>query len=318
MNEDDAADPGASGRRPGTGQGIRPGNSRRPRDRVTLPFGQKLFVSGINVAWNRFGGDVGSQPLDTAWFGKMLQGVADSGGNAVRWWLFTNCSNAPTFNPATRLVTGPGTATVANVRRMLDMAYARGMSVDLCLLSFDMMKYGQQGVDTAANKKMLLTEAGRKAFIDNAVIPLVKAIGHHPAILNWEIFNEPEGMVRSIAGDWGGMAPGIEMIHVQKMVNQAAGAIHRVVPGVLVSNGSWAFIASSNTVPGDRDYYSDSALVAAGGDPDGTLDFVMVHYYEWAGTKRSPFHHPASHWGLAKPLVIAEFRPRDSRTRSAR
>jgi len=276
-------------------------------DRVTMPFGQKLFVSGINVAWKNFGGDVGDQPVDTVWFAKMLQGVADSGGNAIRWWLFTNCANGPVFDKTTKLVTGPGSATVANVRKVLDMAYARGVSVDLCLLSFDMMKYNQQGVDTAANKKMLQTDEGRKAFIDNAVLPLVKAIGSHPAILTWEVFNEPEGMVIPLAGNWGSMTPGIQIGDVQKMVNQVAGAIHRNVPGVLVSNGCWAFIAGSNTVPGDHNYYTDSALKAVGGDPDGVLDFYMVHYYEWAGKTRSPFHHPASYWGLDKPLVIGEF-----------
>jgi hypothetical protein len=44
-----------------------------------------------------------------------------------------------------------------------------------------------------------------------------------------------------------------------------------------------------------------------GGDPDGTLDFYMVHYYEWGGRAISPFHHHASYWGLDKPLVIGEF-----------
>ena len=32
-----------------------------------------------------------------------------------------------------------------------------------------------------------------------------------------------------------------------------------------------------------------------------------VHYYDWAGTKLSPFHHDASHWGLGKPIVVGEF-----------
>ncbi|MBK9576197.1 MAG: cadherin-like domain-containing protein [Fibrobacterota bacterium] len=276
-------------------------------DRVTLPFGQKVFVSGINVAWKGFGGDVGKYPVDTVWFAKMLQGVSDSGGNAVRWWLFTNCSNDPQIDSTTKLVKGIEPNTIANVRKVLDMAYARGISISLCLLSFDMMKTNQTGADVVANKKILQTDEGRKAFIDNAVVPLVKSIGKHPAILNWEIFNEPEGMVKSIAGDWGSIADGIEISHVQKMVNQAAGAIHRAMPGVPVSNGCWAFIAGSNTISGDRNYYSDSALKAVGGDNDGTLDFYMVHYYEWAGTERSPFHHPASYWGLDKPLVIGEF-----------
>lgn len=275
-------------------------------DRVTMPFGQKVFVSGINVAWKEFAGDVGKYPVDTVWFAKMLQGVSDSGGNAIRWWLFTNVANDPQIDSATKLVTGIGPSTVANIRKVLDMAYARGVSISLCLLSFDMMKTNQ-GADIVANKKILQTDEGRKAFLDNAVVPLVKEIGNHPAILAWEIFNEPEGMVKSIAGDWGSIADGIQISDVQKMVNQAAGVIHRAVPGVLVSNGCWAFIAGSNTIPGDRNYYSDSALKAVGGDPDGTLDFYMVHYYEWAGTERSPFHHPASYWGLDKPLVIGEF-----------
>jgi len=48
-------------------------------------------------------------------------------------------------------------------------------------------------------------------------------------------------------------------------------------------------------------------LIDAGGDPDGTLDFYMVHYYDWAKEEYSPFHHPASYWELDKPIVIGEF-----------
>jgi hypothetical protein len=54
-------------------------------------------------------------------------------------------------------------------------------------------------------------------------------------------------------------------------------------------------------------YYRDDRLVEAGGDPRGTLDFYTVHYYSWAGTALSPFHHPYAAWSLTKPLVVAEF-----------
>jgi hypothetical protein len=119
---------------------------------------------------------VGKYPLDSLWFEEMIQGVADSGGNAVRWWLFTDCSNDPLIDPVTKLTTGLGESTVANIRKVLDMGYSRGVSIDLCLLSFDMMKTGKTGVDIEANKKILQTDEGRKAFIDNAVVPLVRAI----------------------------------------------------------------------------------------------------------------------------------------------
>jgi hypothetical protein len=102
------------------------------------------------------------------------------------------------------------------------------------------------------------------------------------------------------------------MADIQRFVNQVAGAIHRAAPGALVTNGAWSFRSHSDRLAGpgrpDMNYYADARLIAAGGDPDGTLDFYTVHYYEWGGTALSPFHHPVAYWGLgAKPVVIAEF-----------
>jgi hypothetical protein len=57
----------------------------------------------------------------------------------------------------------------------------------------------------------------------------------------------------------------------------------------------------------DQNYYRDDRLIASGNDPLGTLDFYTVHYYSWAGTALSPFHHPASYWQLKKAIVVAEF-----------
>lgn len=97
------------------------------------------------------------------------------------------------------------------------------------------------------------------------------------------------------------------MHFVQQFINLLAGAIHREVPTALVSNGSWNFRASTD-VSGFHNYYRDDRLIDAGGDPDGTLDFIQVHYYpQWEQNETSPFHNKASHWGIAKPIVIGEF-----------
>jgi hypothetical protein len=86
---------------------------------------------------------------------------------------------------------------------------------------------------------------------------------------------------------------------VQRFTNRMAGAIHRAVPGVLVSTGTVA-AAYLN-------WYTDAALKAAGADADGALDFYMVHYYGWNGTSNSPFRKGAAAWSVDKPLVVGEF-----------
>jgi hypothetical protein len=123
--------------------------------------------------------------------------------------------------------------------------------------------------------------------------------------MTWEIFNEPEGMTTTFGNCWTPVCT--QMIYVQQFINLLSGAIHREVPTALVSNGSWNMRASSD-VGNFFNYYSDDRLIAAGGDEDGILDFVQVHFYpQWESNDSSPFHHPASYWGIDKPIIIGEF-----------
>lgn len=262
-------------------------------DRITLPSGEKIFLAGYNLAWIQFAADVGDAPLNATAFRAAMKAVSDSGGNVMRVWLSTNGSKDPVFG-ADGLVTGLGSRTLANVQQMLAIAKENKMLLMPVLLTHNFMQT-QGGVNLANNRKMLTTDAGLKAYIDKAVVPLVTAIGNDPNLVCWEIANEAEGMVEGI----GWTNERITKTAVQVFTNRMAGAIHRAVPGVLVSTG----IVQAAYL----NWYGDAALKAAGGDADGVLDFYQVHYYGWNGTSNSPFRKGAAAWSVDKPLVVGEF-----------
>jgi hypothetical protein len=268
-------------------------------NRVPLRNGRELvFVSGVNLAWKDYSRDVVA--LDEAYFEQVLNNIESAGGNALRWWLHTNGRYSPDFGADGR-VTGLNPNTIPMMRKVLDMAYERGIVISMCLFSFDLLQ--PQGQDQAMMKKLVEDKAITQTYIDNALLPILNEIGTHPAVMAWEVFNEPEGMTQ----EFGWTPVKTQMKYVQQFVNLVAGAIHRKAPEALVSNGSWSFKVLTDK-EGNTNYYSDERLIAAGGDPEGTLDFYQVHFYpEHFDNSLSPFHRPASWWGLDKPIVIAEY-----------
>jgi hypothetical protein len=157
------------------------------------------------------------------------------------------------------------------------------------------------------NQLLLENDTNRQAYIDNYLTPLVNAIKGTPGLYSWEIFNEPEGM-----GPKGWATHKTTQAAIQKTVNWLSAAIHSADPAALVTVGSQTFDYCSSGISGKTNWYSDSALRAAGGKQNGTLDYYEVHYYDAnestaAGTALSPFGHPSTYWGLDKKLVIGEF-----------
>jgi hypothetical protein len=261
--------------------------------------GQEAFLSGMNLAWGNFASDLTAFQEPT--FQKALDEISSAGGNCMRWWTHVNGTRSPQFTDGK--VSGLAPGEIDHMRRVLDMALERNMTIILCLWSFDMLQ-GRQGVNYEQNRNLLEDPEYTKAYIENALLPMVRDLKGHPAILCWEIFNEPEGMTGEFG--WTPAEERTTMKYVQQFINLAAGAIHKEAPKEKVSNGSWSFRASSD-IGEYINYYTDQALIQAGGDPLGTLDFYMVHYYAWGKEELSPFHHPAVYWELDKPLVIAEF-----------
>ena len=201
--------------------------------------GKDMFLSGLNVAWGNFAADLGPNSISQDQFREEFQTVRDSGGNAMRLWLFTDGSHTPEYN-SNGYVTGPGTVAVKNLKQILSLAHHYNIGLILCLWSFDMLRAAK--LDSArlyANLKMLTDTSYTQAFIRNALIPMVDTVKGDSAIIAWEVCNEPNGMTTGT--NYYQDDPTVPVSAVQKFTNLIAGAIHRTDSNALVTTGPGSF-----------------------------------------------------------------------------
>jgi len=85
------------------------------------------------------------------------------------------------------------------MRQALDTAYAYGVVVSMCLFSSDLLVPGTKASYTSynlnSNYKFLTVPSNIDTYLNNALKPMLDSVGSHPAIMCWEVFNEPENML---------------------------------------------------------------------------------------------------------------------------
>ncbi|MFV1883245.1 MAG: discoidin domain-containing protein [Balneola sp.] len=277
--------------------------SGQSSDRI-LFNGKEMWLNGGNVAWNIYARDIGPGETDFDAFKDMFEQVQASGANTMRLWVHTTGAHTPEWDDNNTEIVGPGEGTIEDLRTLLNMAEDHNITMMLCLWAHGMLNENLSSEVKTRNHSLLASKDITQTYIDNALIPMVEELGDHPALLTWEIFNEPEGMATEFGFNGHERTP---MVNIQRFVNQAAGAIRRAQPNALVSNGTHTFNSLAVTsVANSKNYYSDEELISIGGDSLGTLDYYMVHYYASAPTQRSPFHNTYDSWGLDKPVVVGE------------
>ena len=267
------------------------------------------FASGLNVAWVNFASDIPNPNLTT--FKTIFTNSAAVGGRVIRWWFHTNGTVTPGYDSSGMAM--PLTSGAMNdVVSLANAAHTAGVALNISLWSFDMLQGGENISTTLRtnNQNLLTVDANRNAYVNKVLIPLVTALKGNPGVYSYEIFNEPEGMTTQHGWTKGNGGTEIDQSYIQKTVNVFAAAIHSTDPNARVTSGAQTF-GTCSTAKNMTNLYSNSALTAAGGMSNGTLDFYEVHYYmsnDSAGTTTySCFANPASHWGLDKNVVMGEF-----------
>ena len=112
-------------------------------NRIATRSGQEIFSSGMNMAWGQ-NFAFNAINLEDELFEQALDELSAAGGNTMRWWLHINGLYSPLFENDT--VSGLSDE-IENVRRILDLAYERHMTVAISLWSHDMLSNGGQDLD---------------------------------------------------------------------------------------------------------------------------------------------------------------------------
>lgn len=262
-------------------------------------FHSPTFQIGLNLPWITYGCDFGaslwspSGGLSTriSDLDRILGRLADQGVEALRWFLFAD-GRAGIQTDAE----GNPEGLDGSVRPDLDAAAAalgrHGMKALFVLFDFSLAnpRRVHHGVQTGGRRRWIAHPNARARLIERIAVPAVAHLAGSPAILGWDLLNEPDWITFGVGGWIPGRAVGRATLRT--FLGGLAEGIRSASPHPLTVG-----LARPRALP----------LVRGLG-----LDFYQVHWYDRLADPESLDRPPSSH-GLDAPLVLGEFPTRDSR-----
>ena len=258
-----------------------------PRDDDSTP----PFLIGANLPWVHYGIDFGAnawrpgggiaQPEERAQLEEVFTELAASGVRYVRWFLLCDGRAGIHFTPGGRPLR-LDEFVFRDVDAALDIAGRHGIRIMFVLLDFLWCDPASstRGVQMGGRAHVLADGDNRDALRDLVLRPLLEQYGEEPAILAWDVINEPEWI------------KAVDAVDLRTWLSDCVELIHSVTqhPVTVGSAGvRW------------RDRYVDL-----------DLDFYQVHWYD--SLKHQPsLDTPVSQLDFDRPVLLGEFPTRGSK-----
>lgn len=248
------------------------------------PFDPKFLV-GANLPWLHYGIDFGanawsreggvSQPEQLRELDATFEKLAASGVTAVRWFLFCDGRAGIEFGPGGRPHRIDG-FVFRDIDAALACAQRHGQRIMFVLLDFVWCDPARvvNGVQLGGRSVILQDAEARRALLDKVLRPVLTHYGHEPAILAWDVINEPE-WIRTLTSE-----------QLYEFLGEAVSLVHAnaTQPVTIGSAGArW------------RSFYEGL-----------DLDFYQVHWYD-ALTGQPPLETPVAELGFDRPVLLGEF-----------
>jgi len=199
---------------------------------ATFPFRNgagNFFLNGVNRPWQCLGCDFGFHDFyDTnkAGYERDFRHIHGHSGNFMRFFLYGSLWPEPTtvWDENTGKMVNISTTLIADLQSFLKQAERNNVYVLLVLVN---------GARELIHPQVITNMSSLESFIDVGVTPVVKALTGYPALLGYDIINEPEGMAGDLPFPW--VEPRVQMADIQRFVGRVAHAIHQANPDTLVS-----------------------------------------------------------------------------------
>jgi hypothetical protein len=210
------------------------------------------------------------------------------GLSVARFFVLCDGRAAPAFAPDGS-VSGIDQVVYRDFDVLVRAAERHGVLLIPVLLDFGWCAHPStvSGVQLGGHADVIRDAAKRQSFLDRALAPLLERYGRHPAILAWDVCNEPEWIIDEIPEAFRRNHDVVSLAQMRGFVQGCASYVHRLTPTQLITVGSARRKWLQHWVGCE-------------------LDFYQFHWYDHFQSEEPFPWRPYDELGLDKPCLVGE------------